>query len=226
MKKIVISIGGSVITNPLTRENFRKYANIIKKISKNNKVFVVVGGGKICRKYQSLVKAPKKDLDYIGILTTHLNAKTFSCFINKSFYVSLKSEKEVLKEVVRNLKKYNVFVLGGYETGHSTDYDAVIVAKAVKADLIINVSNVDYVYDKDPKICKDAKKFEKISFIELVKIVRKLPQKPGKYKLFDLKAAKILEKIKIKTVFVGRKPENIIKAIKGEKVGTIISDYV
>jgi len=227
--KIVISLGGSVLTKSLTYKNFKKFADLIKKISKKHQIFVVVGGGKTCRIYQKIAKSGKatnKDLDEIGIIATHLNAKTFSSIIKNCYYIGLKSEKEAMKELKSNLKKYKIFVLAGYDIGHSTDYDAVIVAKNVNADLILNISNVNGIYDKDPKKYKGAKKLEKISYKDLIKICRKNLQKPGEYRLFDLKAAILLSKMKIPSIFVDDNVKNIINAINGKEVGTIVLDYV
>ncbi|MEM5831238.1 MAG: UMP kinase [Candidatus Aenigmatarchaeota archaeon] len=224
--KIVISLGGSVLTKNLTKNHFKKFAEAIKSIANENKVIIVVGGGSICRVYQKIANGKRADLDYIGILATHLNAKTFSTFFKNCFYISLKSEKEAMEELKRNFNKYKIFVLAGYDVGHSTDYDAVVAAKTINADVLINVSNFDGIFDKDPKKYKNAKKFDKMDFDMLIKIVKKLKQKPGEYRLFDLKAAKLLKKIKIPAIFVGSDPKNIIKAIKGENVGTIVLDRV
>ncbi|MCS7123176.1 MAG: UMP kinase [Candidatus Aenigmarchaeota archaeon] len=224
--KIVISLGGSVLTKSLTKKNFEKYANIIKKIARNNKVVVVVGGGSTARIYQKIAKGSRDDLDYIGILSTHLNAKTFSTFFSNCYYIGLKTEREAMKELKRVFDKYNIFILAGYDVGHSTDYDSVIAAKTINADLLINVSNFNGIFDKDPKRYRDAKILDKIDFDGLIKIVKKLKQRPGEYRLFDLKAARVLKEIKIPAIFIGNKPSYILKAVKGEKIGTIVLDYV
>lgn len=227
--KIVISIGGSVLTKNLNYKNFSKFAKIIEKIAKNNQVFVVIGGGKIARIYQKISKqanASKKDLDIIGIIATHLNAKTFSTLIKNSCYISMKSEKEALKEIKSKINKYKIFVCAGYDVGHSTDYDSAIIAKTFKADLLINFSLFDGIYDKDPAINKNAKIIKRMNYDDLINLVKKLSQEPGEHKLFDLKAAKLIKKAKIKTIFTGKKVKNLIEAIEGKEVGTIVSDCV
>jgi uridylate kinase len=109
--------------------------------------------------------------------------------------------------------------------GCSTDYDAALFAKAIKADLLINATNVKGVYSSDPKKNPRAKRFKKLSYEEFERIISGLEQTPGEYRLFDLKAAKLIKKARIKTLIIdGRNPKNILKAVEGKVVGTIISD--
>jgi uridylate kinase len=221
--KIIISIGGSLLTKELKYENFKKYADVINKISKKHKVIVVCGGGITARTYQSIArkaKASNEMLDFIGIMATHINASTFSTFIKNSYLVKWKSLKEASKEVKKYFGK-KVLVCAGYDVGCSTDFDSAYFASLVNADLVVNATNVDGIYDKDPTKFKDAKKFDRLSYNEFIKIISKNPQKPGEYRLFDLKAAKILKEKKIKLIVIdGRNPREIVKAIEGKHSGT------
>jgi uridylate kinase len=221
--KVVISIGGSLLTRELSYENFKKYADVINKISKKHKVIVVCGGGTTARTYQSIArkaKASNEMLDFIGIMATHINAATFSSFIKNSYLVKWKSLKEASKEVKKYFGK-KVLVCAGYDVGCSTDFDSAYFASLVNADLVVNATNVDGIYDKDPNKFKDAKKFERLSYDEFIEIISKNPQKPGEYRLFDLKAAKLLKENKIKLIVIdGRNPREIVKAIEGKHSGT------
>ncbi|MGC9058971.1 MAG: UMP kinase [Candidatus Aenigmatarchaeota archaeon] len=221
--KVVISIGGSLLTKEISYRNFKKYANVINEISRKHKVIVVCGGGSIARIYQKIGKKAKANnemLDFIGIMATHLNASAFSTLIKNSYLIKWKSLKEAEKEV-KKLFGRKVLVCAGYDVGCSTDYDAAYFASLINADLIINATNVDGIYDKDPNKYKDARKIKKISYNELVKIISKIPQKPGEYRLFDLKALEILKKKKIKLIVVnGKKPSEILKAIEGRHSGS------
>lgn len=221
--KIVISLGGSLLTKEFTSENFKKYADILKKLkNKGYKIVVVCGGGKIAREYRDLAKKFTSDntlLDWIGIQATHMNALTLIAAIGKDAYsVSLRTPEEVKKNF-----KDKILVCGGNLPGCSTDYDAVLFAEAVKADLLINATNVDGVYSDDPNKNPKAKKFDKLSYDEFEKIIIKNPQIPGEYRFFDLKATKLIKKNKIKTIFIdGSDPEEIIRAVQGKHHGTII----
>jgi len=221
--KVVISIGGSLLTKELSYENFKKYADIVNKISKKHKIIVVCGGGTTARIYQNIgrkAKASSEMLDFIGIMATHINAATFSTLIKNSYLVKWKSLKEASKEVKKYFGK-KVLVCAGYDVGCSTDFDSAYFASLVKANVVINATNVDGIYDKDPNKFKDAKKFERLTYDEFIKIISKNPQKPGEYRLFDLKAAKILKKGRVKLIIIdGRNPKEIIRAVEGKHSGS------
>jgi uridylate kinase len=227
--KIVISLGGSLLTKELTSENFRKYADVILRLSKNNKIIVICGGGKVCRDYRDVAKglgADNNQMDFIGIMATHLNASTFCSALGKSCYlVKWKVFKDAMKEVKRNFGK-KIIVGAGYDVGTSSDYDAAALAALIKADLLINATNVDGVYSGDPKKDSDAKKFDKLSYEEFERIMMKNPQVPGEYRFFDWKATKIIKKYKIKTIFIdGNDPEEIIRAVEGRHHGTTVAEF-
>ena len=217
--KLVISLGGSLIASPPTDENFSKYASVLKKISeKCDKLVVVVGGGDSARKLIAEAQAKGLSLkkqDLAGIKGTHQNASR----LVQKFGIKMKiptSDSEL--ETLAKEKKF--LICGGTKPGQSTDNVAAVAASAIKADLLINASNIDAVYDKDPKKNKDARKFEKMGYDELIEIVKQNEQTPGKYALFDLKAAELCKKNKIKIAFIdGRNPENL----HGKNIGTLIS---
>ncbi len=223
--KIVISLGGSLLTKELTSDHFRKYTSVINKLAKNHKLVVVVGGGKVCRDYQRIARelgAKNDEQDFIGIMTTHLNATTFAFGLENGYLVKWKTLNDAAKEVKKYFGK-KIVVCGGYDVDTSSDYDAAYFAQLVGADLLINVSNVGGVYSRDPKLDVDAKRFEKVTYDEFLKIIGKNPQSPGEYRLFDLNAAKLIKKYKIKTVLIdGNNPDEIIRAVEGHHNGTDI----
>jgi uridylate kinase len=126
------------------------------------------------------------------------------------------------------LKKQNwktpIMLAAGWKPGFSTDYDAVLLAKKYGADTVINMSNIDYVYDKDPRTNKDARKIENTSWIEFQKIVG-TKWIPGANLPFDPVASGLARKNKMKVLFVkGTQLVEVKKAIEGKKIkGTIIS---
>ncbi|MBI4010562.1 MAG: UMP kinase [Candidatus Aenigmarchaeota archaeon] len=223
--KVVISIGGSLLTKELTFEHFSRYADAIKDLAKKHSIAVICGGGKIAREFRDIAKnAGREERDFIGIMATHLNASTLTSAIGKDAYlIKWKSLKDALKELKRFFGK-KIVVGGGYDVGTSTDYDAAIFAKAVKADLIINATNVDGVYSDDPKKNPNAKKFNNLTYQEFIKILSKLEQTPGEYRLFDLKGAKLMKQIKARLVVVnGNDTEEIVRAVTGTHKGTVIA---
>ena len=113
---------------------------------------------------------------------------------------------------------------GGWEPGCSTDFDAVLIAKNFSAKTVINLSNIDYVYNKNPKEFPDARPIEKISWKDYRKMFGG-PWTPGFNSPFDPVAAKEAEKLKMRVIIAnGKNLENLEKILKGKKfVGTEIS---
>ncbi|TAL46661.1 UMP kinase [archaeon] len=226
--KIVISMSGSLLTNELTLQNFQNYSDIIKSLwKKGHKIIVTVGGGSVCRQYQRVAKEAGADddkLDFIGIMSTHLNASTFAYAIGDDAYlVKWKPLKQAMEEVEEHFGK-KIIVAGGYDIGTSSDYDAAMFAQLANADIVINATNIDGVYSDDPRKNPDAKKYGKIGYKEFIEIIKKNAQKPGEYRLFDLKGAELLKKIGTKLVIVdGRDRQEIINAVEGKHNGTVIS---
>lgn len=227
--KIVVSVGGSLLTRELTAENFKSYADVFLELkNRGHKLVVVCGGGKVSREYRDVGKklgGNDEQLDFIGIMTTHLNAATLRAGLGEHGELI---KWTTLKKAVKEVKKIfgeKILVGAGYDVGTSSDFDAVSFAKAIEADMLINATNVSGVYSADPKINLDAKKFDKLTHKEFVKIIKKNAQIPGEYRLFDLPAAKLVKKLKLKTIFIdGNDPQEIIRAVEGKHSGTVIEE--
>ena len=144
MKKVVISLGGSVIIPDKVDYNYlKKFSKLIKRFSKKNKVVVLTGGGNTARKYIGpLVKLKAGDKAYmmVGIAATRLNARLLRGVLNMS-----KKFPETLKDVKNSLRRDNLVVCGalGAKKGMTSDANATQVAKEIKADFFINITNVD-----------------------------------------------------------------------------------
>ena len=109
-----------------------------------------------------------------------------------------------------------------YEPNQTTDGTAAEIARYLKTDMLINVTNIDGLYNKNPKTNKNARFISKISFDDFYKMVSKIKFKAGQHFVLDFAAAKIIRKNNIKTVIVGRK--NLEKVLKGKTFrGTVIS---
>jgi uridylate kinase len=219
----VLSLGGSLVCpkeiDVLFLKKFRNF--ILKWIKKRKKFVIFVGGGKAARKYQNAAKEFKvenEELDWIGISATLLNAQ-----LVKSIFGNFAFER-VLTDPTKKIKtKKKIIVFGGWKPGRATDYDSVLAAKNFGAKRVINLSDVDFIYDKNPKKFKDAKPLEKISFDELFRIIGR-KWTPGANIPFDPEAAKLAQKEKIKVIFLnGRNFKNLEKVFLGKKFkGTII----
>jgi len=222
--KIAISIGGSLITNNFTSENIKKYADVLRKLKrKGHRIMVVVGGGKTARDYINIGKGLTNNhafLDQLGILATHLNALLLICALDEDVYPFI---LDYVDEIAKAMPSNKILVCGGGEPGHSTDWDAALFAEFFNADLLINATTSDGVYDSDPKKNPHAKKFKRLNYDQLFQIMEQHPQEPGKYALFDLAAINLIKRSKIKTIIIdGNDPEEILRAVEGKHNGTEI----
>jgi uridylate kinase len=219
----ILSLGGSLVCPDKIDikflEKFRDF--ILKQIKKGKKFLIFVGGGKIARIYQKAAKElsveNKAQLDWIGILATWLNA-----FFMKSLFGDL-AFPQVLSDPSRKIKtKKSLVFFGGWKPGRSTDFDCVLAAKTFGVKRAINLSDIDCVYDKNPKKFKNAKPLKRISFDDLFKIVGK-KWTPGANIPFDAVAAILAKREKIKIIILnGKNFKNLEKLFRGEKFkGTI-----
>ncbi|MBS3055048.1 MAG: UMP kinase [Candidatus Aenigmarchaeota archaeon] len=221
--KVAIRIGGSLLTRKLDTRNFKKYVDVLRKLKRDgHKLLVVTGGGSTSRIYQNIARSLGADgvsTDWVGIAATKLTAMTLVAALGKkAFPVVLTNLRRIKREFGRK-----ILVCGAFEPGHSTDYDLALYAHVVGADLIIKATNVDGVYSADPKKNRNAKKFSRLTYNQFLKIMSKNEQTPGKYKLFDLRAAQSLKRWKIRTIILdGKKPSEILSAVKGKHHGTVI----
>ncbi len=115
-----------------------------------------------------------------------------------------------------------MLIASGWLPGCSTDYDAVLLAKNLGVKELVNMSNVSYVYDKDPRKHKDAKKIEKIKWKDYLKLVGD-KWKAGMNVPFDPVAAKEAQKSGIKVMIISGDLKNFENLLGGRKFkGTLI----
>ena len=223
---IVISLGGSLVSQKKINASFlSKFRKLVLSHLKNNKgkIILVVGGGAICRTYQhaadKISTIHKDDADWIGIMATRLNAELVRSIFGK------KAHSTVIINPMKKVKtNKRIIVAAGFKPGRSTDFDAVMLAKHFKAKTVVNLSNINYVYDKDPKKFKSAKKIESISWRNFKKIVGS-KWKPGLNMPFDPVATKLASKLKLKVIIAnGQNIKNIGNILKDRKFkGTVVS---
>lgn len=213
---LVLSLGGSFIFNKYKE---LKKLDITLKTTKKSAV-LVVGGGTLCREYIKFAEScglNSKDQHIVGIKSTIINAFIISRMFGYKFYCG-KPEK---------VDKGGVSVMGGFYDktrgiGNTTDVWTAIVARAVGAKTLFNISKERGVYNKDPQKNKDAKLLKSISFEELfLKTGGKM--RPGASFIFDPRAAKICRSHGIK-VIVTSDLKDIKRHLENKAVtGTIIA---
>lgn len=223
-EKIIISLGGSlIIPEEVDTDFLNDFRNLIlSQVEKGKKFILITGGGKIARKYNSAAVQVKEmssdELDWLGIYSTRFNAEFVRLLFGEY------AQKDIILDPNLPIDFSKPIVLGGgWKPGNSTDLVAVIMAKNSGAKKIINLSNTDYVYDSDPRVNKDAKKIEKISWAEYRKLIPS-EWNPGLNSPFDPIASELAEKEGITVMTMNGKPiDNLAKCLEGsEFLGTTI----
>ncbi|NVM03207.1 MAG: UMP kinase [Candidatus Helarchaeota archaeon] len=224
--RIVIKVGGSLIqdTNGEIRINYLKeLVNILRKIKENNEIALIVGGGKSAHSYIRTARelgAPEALSDEIGIEIAKIHARLLITALDELAYPKT---FDSLSDAVSAFESGKIIVLGGLQPGQSTNAVASLLAERLKANLLINATDVSGVYTADPKQDPSAKKLDVLNISDFGKYINFEKSKAGEYSLFDYVAYLIIKRSKIPFFFIsGEDPKNIIKIINGEKIGTKI----
>ena len=223
----VISLGGSLVAPDgvavefLT--SFKLLVSEYLEADSSRRLVLVVGGGAPARRYQDAYRriagSPDNDeADWIGIAATRLNARLVKAVLG--VYCSA--------EVVTDPTDVPVFsgrvlVASGWKPGFSTDYDAVLLAERFEAESLINLTNIDKVYTADPKIDKNAKPLDKISWKDFSSITG-TRWVPGKNTPFDPAAVKKASQLKLILISaLGSDLDNLRSILEnGDYVGTTV----
>lgn len=222
---IIISVGGSLVCpGELDAAFLQKFKNIIlAQIKLGNRIILITGGGKICRKYNEVAKQlnPKttpNDLDLMGIRATRLNAELVRLMFGDLAYGQVITSP---KPKVATSKP--VIVAGGWKPGASSDNMAVNLAQVYKAKKIINLTNIDYIYDRDPAKYPEARPLEQVSWAKFRQIVGN-KWDPGLNAPFDPIASKLATKLKLEVAILNGKNLNNLAnyLINKDYVGSII----
>lgn len=222
----ILSVGGSLIVpDGIDLKFLKKFrALILKKTGQGNKFVIICGGGALARRYQKAAQDLKNftfsDLDWLGIYSTFLNALLMKTALTPMCYYQVLSDPHEKRQLA---SERPILVAGGYRPGWSTDFDSVTFAITYGAKTVINLSNIDYVYDKDPKKFLDTKPIKKISWLDFQKLVGDR-WKPGLNVPFDPVAAKLARKNKIRVIILnGGNFKNLEKCLDGKEFkGTVI----
>ena len=219
--KIVVAIGGSILLKEYDCKKFQEYSSILKYLSQEHELFVVVGGGKPARDYIKVVRdlgVGEAQCDDIGIEITRINAKLLLTALGDVAYQKVPHNFQQALEYSSSGK---IIVMGGSEPAHSTDAVSAILAEYVQADKLINLTSVDGMYTKDPNKFDDAELVPEITASELLDFLSGKDVKAGTYEFFDTTAVQMIKRSNLETVITnGFEPENLIKAVDGERVGT------
>ncbi|HEY0010895.1 MAG TPA: UMP kinase [Candidatus Paceibacterota bacterium] len=222
---VVVSVGGSLIVpdgiDTAFLKNFRAF--VLGQIARGVSFFIITGGGATARRYRDAgIDAhgglERDDLDWLGIHATRLNAHLMRALFRDE------AQERIVKNPTRSLRSRAPIIIGaGWRPGWSTDYCAVLAAKKLGAKKVVNLSDIDYVYDKNPKEFPDAEKIERIDWTRFRSLI---PDRwdPGLSSPFDPVAAKEAQAHKLEVAVInGQRLDEFAKYLQGEPfIGTVI----
>ena len=228
-KRVLLKLSGEALAGEkgfgIDTETVGKVCDSIKEVVKTGvEVAIVVGGGNFWRGRKA-EEMERTTADYMGMLATIMNGQALQDALEiRGLDTRLQSaiemrqiaEPYIRRKAVRHLEKGRVVIFAG-GTGNpffSTDTCAALRATEINAEIILFGKTIDGVYDSDPKINKDAKKFDEISYSEIL---------AKNLKVIDSTAASLCRDNNVPTmIFALSDSANILKAVYGENIGTII----
>ena len=232
MSRVLLKLSGESFAD--SESNFGIQPDTIERIAseiteasqKGIQIGVVVGGGNFFRGVQESAKnMAQANADYMGMLATVINAVALKDALDKNgiqtrvqsaITMTAVAEPYIRLRAIRHLEKGRVviFAAGTGNPYFTTDTAASLRAAEIDADLMLKSTRVEGVFDEDPEKNNDAKKYDEISYKEVVS---------SKLKVMDLTAITLCEENEMPIrVFDGTTPRNIYKALTGESMGTLI----
>ena len=223
-KILVIKLSGSVFNFKTTSKSLKEYAQVLLDIQTKVQPVVVSGGGMIARHYVNLARSLGSDessLDEMGIEISRLNAMLLSAALGDSVYPVIPSN---LEEISIACQSGKIIVSGGLHPGQSTNATAALICEKIKADRFLNATDVDGIYDSDPKKNAKAKMFKEITIKKCLDLLNNESTQAGNYELMDIVAMKVIERSKIPTYVIKSDPKVIRNLImKNRQTGTKIT---
>lgn len=226
MSRIILKISGEALKdnkNNVANENLNiilETINLLKKY--NHQVAIVIGGGNFFRGREN-THMDVITRDTIGMIGTIMNALYIKDYLEKNMLKTSISTPFSFPELIGELSKEEikhkfdngeVIIFGGGvgKSGYSTDSGVILASDMVDADFIIKMTNVDGVYDSDPRINPNAKKIDKLTYKEILN---------NKYNVMDLYAIKEAMNRNIKILVLNFKDyKKVENYFNGEIIGT------
>ena len=230
-KRILLKLSGEALAGQngfgIDADTLGKVCDNIKKVvDMGVEVAIVVGGGNFWRGRQAH-QMERTTADYMGMLATIMNGQALQdalevrgldTRLQTSISMQQIAEPYIRRKAVRHLEKGRVVIFAG-GTGNpffSTDTCAALRATEVNAEIILFGKTIDGVYDSDPKENPNANKFTEITYTEILQ---------KNLKVMDSTAASLCRDNNMPTmIFALGNGENIISAVSGENIGTIVNN--
>ncbi|AFS78577.1 uridylate kinase PyrH [Gottschalkia acidurici 9a] len=231
-KRVILKLSGEALAGEkgfgIDTDTVLNISKQIKKVQEMNvEVAIVVGGGNFWRG-RSTKDMDRATSDYMGMLGTTMNAlglqdalEQIGVITRVQTAIEMRqiAEPYIRRRAIRHLEKNRVviFAAGSGNPYFSTDTTAALRAAEIEADVILLAKKgVDGIYDSDPKINSEAKKFEHLKYIDILNLG---------LGIMDSTATSLCMDNKIPLIIFGiDDPDNIIKVVSGEKIGTTVEE--
>ncbi len=231
-KRVIIKLSGEALAGDDTGMgiDMRKLDYVCDQIADIRKlgveIGIVIGGGNFWRGRQADEKMNRSTADHMGMLATVMNALAIQdrleqhgipVRVQTALTITKVAEPYILRKAVRHFEKGRIviFACGTGNPYFSTDTGAALRSCEIGAEALLLAKNVDGVYDSDPKINKDAKKFDKLSYMQVISLGLKAMDTTAITMCMDNSVPII--------AFSLMERDSIKKAVCGEQIGTIIS---
>ncbi len=230
-KRIMLKLSGEALAGKngsgINTTVIQQIAKDVAEVHRHNvQLGIVIGGGNIFRGVAASAEGmDRASSDYMGMLATVINALALQDALEKeniptrvqtAIEMAEIAEPYIRRRAMRHLEKNRVVIFGA-GTGNpyfTTDTAAALRAMEINAEILMKATKVDGIYDKDPMKYPDAVRFDRISYIEVLQ--RGL-------QVMDMTAVSLCMDNKLPIMsFDMTVPGNIMKAVMGEKIGTIV----
>ena len=232
-KRVLLKLSGEIFGGQrkygIDLETLNTVVQEIKSVRElKTDIAIVVGGGNIFRGVAGAVHGIDRATgDYMGMLATVINSLALQDVLEKikvpsrvqtAIPMQSIAEPFIRRRAIRHMEKGRVVILAA-GTGNpyfSTDTTAALRAAELDVDVVLKATKVGGVYDKDPMKHKDAKKYNKVSHMTLIR---------KRLKVMDSTAASLCMDNKIPIIVLNlMKKDNIKKAVQGKKIGTLVKE--
>ncbi len=199
--------------------------NQIKKVFEQKvEIGIIIGGGNFWRGRQAL-KMERSAADHMGMLATVMNSIALQdalesagvpCRVQTALTITRIAEPYILRKALRHFEKGRVviFACGTGNPFFSTDTGAALRSAEINADVLMLAKNIDGVYDSDPKKNPNAKKYDELSYMKVVQ---------DGLQAMDATAITLCMENNIPIIaFALKEEDSLLKAVNGEKIGTLI----
>ncbi len=184
---------------------------------------LVVGGGDAAREFIKAARAlgaSETVCDEIAIMVTRIHASLFIQALGDVSYPNVVGSVEELRNA---LVSRDLAVAGGFWPGQSTFAVAAYCAETIRARKMLVATNVEGIYDKDPRMFRDARLISRMTYSELRRLMEGSPQAAGEYRMVDAVGLSILERSGISlSIIDGRDPKRLKEALSKGYAGTIV----